>query len=65
MQLAVDWTACKGHGLCAELVPEQISLDEWGYPLTAPGHVPAAAERRARRAIADCPVLALKVRRAA
>jgi ferredoxin len=65
MELAVDWTACRGHGLCAELVPEQISLDEWGYPIPAPGPVPVAAQRRARRAITDCPVLALKAKHAA
>lgn len=32
-RLEVDWTACQGHGLCAELLPEHITLDEWGYPL--------------------------------
>lgn len=32
-RLEVDWTACRGHGLCAELLPEHITLDEWGYPL--------------------------------
>ena len=29
LRLAVDWTACTGHGLCAELLPERVSLDEW------------------------------------
>jgi ferredoxin len=29
-RLRVDWPACKGHGVCAEIVPEVISLDEWG-----------------------------------
>ena len=31
-QLRVDPTVCSGHGLCAELLPELITLDEWGYP---------------------------------
>ena len=34
-QLRVDPTACTGHGLCAELLPELITLDEWGYPILA------------------------------
>ena len=61
MKLVVDWTSCTGHGLCAELLPERITLDEWGYPLVDGTPVPDEAVRRARRAAADCPVLALKM----
>ena len=50
---------CKAHGLCAELVPELISLDEWGYPLLDPRPVPPELMTYARRAVADCPTLAL------
>ncbi|MFJ1971473.1 ferredoxin [Streptomyces sp. NPDC087903] len=59
--IEVDWTACQGHGLCAELLPEHVTLDEWGYPLVDAAPVPAATVRRARRAAADCPVLALSL----
>ena len=31
--LAVDRIACTGHGVCATLLPERITLDEWGYPI--------------------------------
>jgi ferredoxin len=31
--VAVDWVACDGRGLCAELLPERITQDEWGYPV--------------------------------
>ena len=58
--LAVDWAACKGHGLCAELLPDHITLDDWGYPIVS-GPVTAAAAKRARRAVVDCPALALKL----
>ena len=58
-RLRVNPVACSGHGACAELLPELISLDEWGYPLVADGVVPAALERPARRAVACCPALAL------
>ena len=47
------------HGVCAELLPELITLDEWGYPLLHPGPVPRRLERQARRAVTDCPALAL------
>ncbi len=60
-QLHVDPTACTGHGLCAELVPELISLDEWGYPILARQPVPRGLDREARRAVTDCPALALKL----
>ncbi|HTW02257.1 MAG TPA: ferredoxin [Streptosporangiaceae bacterium] len=57
--LRVNPIACSGHGLCAELLPELIALDEWGYPVIADGPVPAGLTRQARRAVTDCPALAL------
>jgi ferredoxin len=60
-RLAVDPIACTGHGVCAELLPEGITLDEWGYPLLAAGEVPRPLLRQARRAAAACPVGALKL----
>jgi len=63
--LRLNPVACAGHGACAELLPEVISLDEWGYPVLAPGPVPAGLARRARRAVAACPALALAMESAA
>jgi methionine sulfoxide reductase heme-binding subunit len=60
-RLAVNPIACTGHGLCAELLPELITLDQWGYPLLADQPVPAALARRARRTVTDCPALALRL----
>jgi ferredoxin len=57
----IDWTSCKAHGLCAEILPDHITLDEWGYPLVGGTPVPARTVKRARRAAADCPVLALEL----
>jgi ferredoxin len=57
--LRVNPVACSGHGLCAELLPELISLDEWGYPLLADAAVPDSLLRAARRTVASCPALAL------
>jgi ferredoxin len=64
-QLTVNPIDCAGHGACAELLPEMISLDEWGYPLLDPRPVPPALERQARRAVSGCPVLALRLARLA
>jgi ferredoxin len=55
----VNPVACSGHGVCAELLPELISLDEWGYPLIDGRPVPPGLARQARRAVTDCPALAL------
>lgn len=57
--LRVNPITCTGHGLCAELLPEQIGIDEWGYPIVEPGPVPGQLEKHARRAAAACPTLAL------
>jgi ferredoxin len=60
-RLQVDWPACKAHGVCAELLPEIVQLDEWGYPIVAPGPVPDALRRYAQRAVSSCPTLALRL----
>ena len=58
-RLRVNPIACTGHGVCAELLPELISVDEWGYPVIADSPVPVRLARTARRAVTDCPALAL------
>jgi ferredoxin len=59
--LQVNPIACSGHGACAELLPELIALDEWGYPVVDAAPVPARLQRQARRAVAGCPALALRL----
>jgi ferredoxin len=61
MTLSVDRIRCDGRGMCAELIPEVITLDEWGYPIIRPGPVPASLTAHARRAVSNCPVLALRL----
>jgi ferredoxin len=58
--LRVDPIACDGHGICAELFPEWIRLDDWGYPIVDPRPVPPGLEEHAQRAIKECPTLALR-----
>ena len=61
--LAVDFAACDGHGLCAELLPELVGLDEWGYPVLRRPTIPPDLLPHARRAVAACPVMALRLNR--
>ncbi len=58
-RLRVDPIACEAHGLCAELLPELIRLDEWGYPVLEHPEVPPELLALARRAADACPTLAL------
>jgi ferredoxin len=59
--LRVNPIQCTGHGVCAELLPELIAVDEWGYPVVDLRPVPPALDRDARRAVAACPALALRL----
>lgn len=63
-RIEVDPIACTGHGVCAELLPEVIQLDEWGFPILAES-VPVHLEGLARRAVGVCPTLALRLTRPA
>ena len=58
--LAVDWSACRARGLCAELLPEAVTLDEWGYPRFL-GPVPAEQRALVVEAVRACPHRALRV----
>jgi ferredoxin len=59
----IDWTACAGHGACAELLPELLDRDPWGYPVPRDGtpepEIPTPLHRHAHRATTHCPRLAL------
>lgn len=57
--LRVNPIRCDAHGVCADLLPELVTLDPWGYPLIEPERVPDALLPHARRAVAACPTLAL------
>jgi ferredoxin len=64
-RLEIDRIKCDGYGLCAELLPEHLSLDDWGYPIVRSADVPDALLAHAQRAVEACPVLALRLRRVA
>lgn len=58
-RLRVNPIMCEAHGLCAELLPELIRLDDWGYPIIEQEDVPPELEELARKAVEVCPTLAL------
>ncbi|RAN70754.1 hypothetical protein B5P43_35045 [Bacillus sp. SRB_336] len=73
-RLHIDWTVCDGRGLCAELLPEALTRDDWGYPLAAPGRIRARGDATnvpltgaelvpAMDAVKLCPLLALRITR--
>ena len=61
LRVSVDPIACDGHGLCAELLPERITLDDWGYPVIDPKPLEPSLTAHARRAVSDCPTCALRL----
>ena len=62
-KLHLDPAACAGHGLCADLLPELIELDEWGFPILHADVVGPELLPHARRAASACPTLALSLLR--
>jgi ferredoxin len=61
MKLEIDWARCDGHGLCAELLPDRITRDEWGFPLIARTEVSLDETKSVRRVVSICPALALRL----
>ena len=65
VRIQIDPIACEAYGYCAELLPELVTLDEWGYPMVEGGPVPDELVRLAERAAKDCPRRALLLNRIA
>jgi ferredoxin len=59
-RLEVNMIACQGRGLCAEVLPELITLDDWGFPIIA-RKVPDNLRGQAQEAVRLCPRLALRL----
>jgi ferredoxin len=59
VRLRVDLIACDGRGLCAEALPELITLDDWGFPIVGDQAVPPRLLADARATARACPKLAL------
>jgi ferredoxin len=62
-RVRVNPIACEAHGMCAELLPERITLDEWGYPIVDGAPLQDWQVEHAIRAARACPTFALLVER--
>jgi ferredoxin len=60
-QIRWDPIRCGAHGYCAEILPERITLDDWGFPIINTETIGFDLEEHARRAVDQCPLLALKL----
>jgi len=63
VRLRVDPVACDAYGYCAELLPERVTLDEWGYPIVDGTPVEADLVQLAVRAASECPRRAVLLER--
>lgn len=64
--LQVNPILCDGFGHCAELAPELVKTDEWGYPIIEREPVPLSdvgAYESARYAERGCPRQALHIQK--
>ena len=61
VRLKVDWIRCDGYGLCGDLLPDLIRLDEWRYPILDTEPVDRGRLHDAQRAVDCCPVKALRL----
>ena len=60
-ELRVDWIRCDGFGLCGDLAPDVIALDDWRYPIIRKARIPWSKVDDARRAVDCCPMRALSL----
>ena len=60
-RLRVDPIACDGRKMCAEILPELVTLDDWGFPIVSDVDVPVGLLTEAREAVRVCPKLALRL----
>ena len=58
-RVRVNPIRCGGRGLCAELFPERIHEDDWGYPIVDPEPFGQEMLDAARRAESSCPLMAV------
>ena len=61
-KIVVDPVSCDAFGYCAELLPELVELDEWGYPIVSGEEVNEDLLRQAREAVRACPRRAFRIK---
>ena len=61
VSLAVDRSACAGHGLCYGAAPEIVDSDDQGYPVIVADPVPPELRAQLADIVEMCPERALSV----
>jgi ferredoxin len=59
-RIRVNPAVCDGFGFCAEILPEMIGRDEWGFPIVGRGEIPEGLAEAAEEAVRFCPRRALE-----
>ncbi len=60
MKIRVDPEMCQGHNRCMTLASELFEVDDLGYATALnDGVVPAELEEKAKKAIENCPEIAI------
>lgn len=59
LRLRVDWIRCDGYGLCGDLLPDLIDLDDWRYPVLPRDPIDPSLRHDVQRAVDCCPMKAL------
>lgn len=57
-EVKIDFTKCRGRGVCIDMLPESLGEDDWGFPIVR-GPVPDSLLEQARKAATLCPKRAL------
>jgi len=60
-RLRVNRIKCDGYGHWAELLPERVELDSWGYPIISGKPLTPDLMKLAKKALFVCPVGALRL----
>ena len=61
MRLVVDPVRCDGRGVCAELLPWLITLDDWGFPIVGEAEIDERGRAEIQETVRVCPRLALRL----
>lgn len=61
LRLEIDHDTCEANGVCEQLLPEALRLDDDDRLHLRLAQLPAALEQRAREAVRACPRQALRV----
>jgi ferredoxin len=61
MRIEIDALVCEANGVCSELLPEVLTLDDDDQLRLRLAVIPATLEQRAREAVRRCPRQALRL----